>query len=203
MARVSYVKKARASKFTRRCKRCGHVIEAGEAYKYADLKTGPTSGYTIYFCSEHNARQSDLTSNDRLSRLYAAQESVEDVLSGDWDFASLASALESAADEAESVAEEYEESASNMEEYFQGSYQVDEIREKGEACTEWAQELRDAAQEIEQMTDENECAECGQEGDDPCHDQDNEEEYDHDFELKEDKDEARSKAEEALQSLNL
>lgn len=199
MARVHTVKKAQKSKFARLCATCRKEIVPGDSYRYADLKTGPTSGFTRYWCSGCTPRASQLTSNDRLSRLYAANESVSDVLAGAWEFASLAEALSSAADEAREVGEEYEESASNMEEYFQGSSQVDEIREKGEACTEWADALQEAANDIENLS-EDECGQCGEKEEADAHNEDSED-FEHEFEI--DRSEAESKAEEVLAALNL
>lgn len=100
-----------------------------------------------------------MTQSDKLSRIYGAQESLEDAIS---NFAgaesfdqltseceALADALESAADEAREVSNEYNDSADNIEQAFPGgSSTIDECREKAEQCELWADSLEQAAQEV-------------------------------------------------------
>ena len=61
----------------------------------------------------------------------------------------MQNALEDAALIAEGVADQYEESADNMEEFFPGSAQIDEIREKADASRDWSDALNAAAGEID------------------------------------------------------
>ena len=156
MPRVIQVKAAKAVPIPRKCRRCGHEIQPGEPYKWFKARYRPP----VYYCQAHNPRPSELTTSDKLATLYGAQEGVEDDLQafsdGKITIEDLTSSLESAADEVGGVADEYEESASNMEEYFPSSAQVDEIREKGEAATEFAEALREAARAIETLAAEQE-----------------------------------------------
>lgn len=130
MPRVNYVKAARKDYPS-------HGIKKGESYYWWKFRYGGKHK------SRTMPRQSQLTQSDKLSRVYEAQESVDDATGLDAaaysspdDYAdaveSVADIWRSAAETLREVAEEYEESASNMEEYFQGSSQVDEIREKGD-----------------------------------------------------------------------
>lgn len=136
----------------RKCGKCGAIIAKGEDY----------IGYWGYYraplirCNKHECfpRASEMTSSDKLSTLYSASESIQDVLRSFSSLEDIAQALEDAARDAETTAEEYEESASNMEEYFPGSAQVDEIREKSEACEAWQQELESAKDEVESLQSE-------------------------------------------------
>jgi hypothetical protein len=205
MAKIQYIKSARASKAPRKCLRCGNEIQVGESYKKVDLKTGPYSSITRNWCKDHSPRASELTTNDRMSRLLGAQETLEDSLAafqqGQLDLDALKSDFEMQADEAESVADEYEESIDNMPESLQYSAQADEMREKADAIREWAEELRnvDWPEEI----DPDVCAECDEDRDAPCHDESNEEEYDHDFEEQEEANLDVSEAEAAIGALSI
>lgn len=200
MARITMVKSAQASKKARYCVRCRHEVKPGEAYAHASFKTSPYSSMTRIWCFAHmtNIKGSERTANARLSTLYAAQESVEDVIrldAGEYDFQQLAEALQGAAEEARGIGEEYEESASNVEDGFpNGSPVIDEIREKVEACENWADalesaatDIEDAAQRVEEF-DPDKCAECDEDRDHPVHQPDDEEKdkdadgFDHEFE---------------------
>ena len=158
MARVHHVKKARKASKPRNCESCGESIEAGQAYKH----TSP-GGFGARKRMRHedcpNWRPSEVTTSDKLSRLYAAREAVEDVLEG-WDCSGgdaseIREALEAASETAREVGGEYEESASNMDEHFPGSPQVDEINEKAEECETWASTLDDAASDIEDWEEDS------------------------------------------------
>lgn len=91
-------------------------------------------------------RRSDMTTSDKLSRVYAAEETAQDSI-GDWggseaSVEDLKEILTTLADEAREVADEYEESAQNIEDAFpNGSSTAEECREKAEELTGWADEL--------------------------------------------------------------
>lgn len=192
MARVTYVKSARASKKDRRCFTCNTEIGVGESYQHVSLKTGPYSSVTRNWCSKHTPRQSQLTSNSRLSTLYSVQENIETSIASflieEIDADSLKSDAEAGADEAESVADEYSESADNIPESLQQSSQAEEMREKADNIREWAEAIRASLSDLEDFDDADEdydadkCAECDEDRDADCHNENNEEEYDHDFE---------------------
>lgn len=147
MPRVHYVKQAR---------KANPVAQPGEPYYWWKFRYGGKRFSKTY------PRASQLTQSDKLSRIYAAQESVEDAGqpptdARDYDSpAALASALreayevwQSAASELQEVADEYEQSADNKEEYFPGT--GDEIREKADA-------VRNSADEAETLADDFERA---------------------------------------------
>lgn len=92
-------------------------------------------------------RRGDLTTSDKLRRVYDAQDTAYDTIKS-WDGASdsacedLKSALEELASEIRDVASEYEESADNIESSFTGgSATADDCREKSEGLNAWADEL--------------------------------------------------------------
>ncbi len=142
MARTNHVKKARIDQG--QCSKCGDEIKAGDPYCWWK----PAFSYKHKRCAKPVCapRPSDKTSSPHLGSLYAARENIEDAMG---DRESLVSALNDAAETAREVGENYEESASNIEETFGETDQVNEIREKTEACEAWADALDNAATEIE------------------------------------------------------
>lgn len=186
MPKMIYVKSARAAKMPRHCYRCGYEIQPGDSYQHTTFKTGPYSSMDRNWCRNHPPRSSETTVNDRLSRLYSAQESVEDAMVRTKtlaDLEDLATALDDAAEEAELVRDEYQESHDNMPENLQYSAQSEELENKANACDTWADELRSAADEVRghQSAGEQVCAECDQPADAAVHD-DKHADYDHDYE---------------------
>lgn len=150
MARVHFVKAARKD---------NPAVKKGEPYYWWRLYHGPKQ------YSKTRPRMSQLTGSDKLSRLYAAREMVEDridKLNGGEPvntaefIEALVDDLESAANEAREVGEEYEDSASNMEDYFPDSEKVEECREKSEACESWADMLDATVEEIRESAEEME-----------------------------------------------
>jgi len=137
---VKRVNKAR--KAQGKCGNCGKPIEVGDSYVWHQFKFGSKrvrcDSAACYF------KPSELTTSDKLSRLYGAQENAEGQLD-DWsreDTADLQAIVDEAANEIREVAEEYRESASNMEEHFPGGCPaIDECNEKGDECDGWADEL--------------------------------------------------------------
>jgi hypothetical protein len=99
-----------------------------------------------------------MTTSDKLSRLYAAQEFVEDALRGEiplseWDDykAAVAEALNNAAQEAREVGEEYTSSRDNMPEGLQNAGTGEELEQKAQSCEDWADALESAASSVEGM----------------------------------------------------
>ena len=81
MAKINSVKSARASKKARSCTICSHEVEVKESYKYIEKKTGPTTGYTLFFCYEHNPKLSH-TMSGRAAEAQQAIESFEEADKG-------------------------------------------------------------------------------------------------------------------------
>lgn len=128
MPRVYHVKKARKDH-----PRGG--IKKGESYFWWKFRFGGKC------YSRTMPRPSQLTQSDKLSRVYAAQETVEDalrdsVMPDDWR-----SACEEAANEVREVGEEYQESCDNIRDNIPESPTADECEEKAEACQNLADEL--------------------------------------------------------------
>jgi len=157
MPRVYFVKKARTSKKSRRCK-CGTEIQAGDSYYWWSFRYG---GTYISCISCGRPRQSQLTQSDKFSRLYGAQESVLDAVEtarAAFDRGSieeirahleeLGDTVEQSAEEVDDVAREYEEAADSIEETFSYSPTADDCREYASQAEEFARELQDAAQSI-------------------------------------------------------
>lgn len=103
--------------------------------------------------SKTRPRPSQLTGSAKLSQAYAAREALEDDIGAATaeTVEDIATALRTAAEEAQAVAEEYEDSLSNMPDALQQSSSGEAIQEKIDALTEWAQELEDAATEVEAL----------------------------------------------------
>lgn len=177
----------------RNCSRCGTEIKVGDPYKWLALNTGYGSTRKNY-CTSCTPRQSDMTSSDKLSQLYAAQENVEDALDADgWTRDDIAQALRDAGEQAQGVAEEYTESADNIEEGFGHETQMsEEIREKAESCEEWSSVLDAAADEVESADDPD---------DDESLREDNEGNFDNEEELADAIEEERERRREAIREL--
>lgn len=162
--RIHIVRKSR--KDQGRCSKCGTPLPVGSAYRWIKFRYGPKRVRCMR--NDCRFRGSDLTTSDKMSDLYSAQEQAEDAL-GELrnnlpdmepegiaaDLDGLAETISESMDLVEGAADGYEESAANVDEYFPGSYQVDEITEKSENARQYYDELdyargqaEDAAQEI-------------------------------------------------------
>lgn len=120
-----------------KCER-GHQIKKGEPYSKICHAFAPVR----YRCKNCYPKPSELTTSDKLSRLYGVQEDLADWESKkEHNLQNLSEILDTAINEVEEVGSDYSESANNMEEYFSGSQQVDDINEKAEYCEEWRSEL--------------------------------------------------------------
>ena len=155
MAKVQHIKRARASKKTRACRICGHVVQAGEPYKKIAKRVGMTSSTIIVFCQEHNPRSSDLLSG-RSAELAEIVENIEDgLLLAEQDKDAVQSALESAGDEIESFAESVRESGTNIEEGLgHSTMQSDSMSETADALDEWGRQLTELGEEVEDEDDD-------------------------------------------------
>lgn len=150
MARVHTIKKARK---VRTCGKCGDSIEVGSGYKYWEPRYGPMRIRCLK--SECYPRQSDLTSSDKLSRIYAAGEGIEDAVAA-WkisddgyalkeaDIEDVTSAVQQAIDDVSECGEEYREAA----EHFGGQ---GENADRADACEEYARDLESCMSELEDI----------------------------------------------------
>ena len=153
MPRINRVQRSRSA---RQCSACGGAIAKGEPYIWVKSRYGPRRERCVK--PECQFRQSELTSSEKLSQFYGAQENIEDAVDafrkcdGKDAFSDalkcLIGEIESARDEITEVSEQYEESAQNMDEYFPGSSQVDEIREKAENAQTVVDEIDTALDQI-------------------------------------------------------
>lgn len=176
-----------------RCIKCGETIEPGQnRYEWTFRYGGTRCQHAT-----HGAPRRSETTQGNVSILYAAQESVEDVLAQDeLDFdswrSSVEGALENAADEADNLQGEYEAAA----ESFGGA---GPNQERAEACESWSETLRDAAGEVGNVEIE-EVEELGEDATD-----DEVDAYDDEVEQARSDaiDNVRSFAEDALYSLEL
>jgi len=145
MARINHVKRARASKRERRC-RCGQVVQPGEAYKYINKKTGPRSGYMMYFCYRCTPRPSD-TMSGRAAQMAQIEEDYYDAVGQAVEIDDLLSAGAATANDIEEFADEIAEAAENMESGFgHSTAQTEIMTETADEIREWAVTLREYAE---------------------------------------------------------
>ena len=146
MPRVNRVKKAR--KPQGECGKCRKKIKRGEPYIWWKFRYG---GRRVQCGTCPGPKRSELTQSDKLSRLYAMEESIEDALvlfEKDHDLDNLKSTLEDAANEVREVAEEYRESASNVESGMNNRMPIcDELEEKADTLDGKADELENVSLE--------------------------------------------------------
>ncbi|MBU8921233.1 MAG: hypothetical protein KOO63_05390 [Bacteroidales bacterium] len=146
MPRVHFVAKARKD---------NEVCKKGESYYWWKHKTGPRS--SIKRMSKARPRGSELTLSDKIGRMRAAGEAIEDSFgnldTGDVDSAeSVISALEEAESEVREVADEYRESAENMEEGFgHSTSQSEAIEEQADEAESYADEIGNLKDSIENV----------------------------------------------------
>lgn len=153
MARVHYVKAARASRQARRCHGCSKEIKVGDPYKWFANRIGRMSSRKNY-CENCRIRPSDMTTSPNLSTLYAAQEAAEDAAAKAEGSLEDAQIVRDYAEGVREVQSMYEESAQNMEDGFgHATYQSEEIAEKAAACESFADELDSTADDIEGLED--------------------------------------------------
>ncbi len=135
------------------CDACPDPIEKGQSYNWVKPRHGSKR-------SRHAAcrpfRPSELTSNEKLQTLYAAQEAIEDamaewqeVAAGDFTTSILVDALETAAEQAREAASMYNEAADNLEHGFgHPTNQSEELQSNAADAEAWADELETAAGDL-------------------------------------------------------
>ena len=143
MPKVHHVKKARKD---------NRVAKKGESY-YGWKFAYSGKRYSLTY-----PKASQLTQSDKLSRLSAAQETVEETHGGiddySWDHAyvdNLLDVLREAASEVREVGDEYMESGEAIREHFAESPTADECDEKAYRCEDMAGAIEDAIDEIEEL----------------------------------------------------
>lgn len=153
MAKLIVVAKSRKSPGT--CNKCGTVIEAGQPYRHWTHWRG-RKNCRCMACPA--PRASELADSDKIGRVYAAAEAIEDAIAG-WDRDSLddiKTPVEDAMEQVREVAGEYEESASNMEDAFQGgSPQIDALQEKSQHLEGVADDIDGVISDFEEFDAEN------------------------------------------------
>lgn len=152
MPRV-YTKTAnKGAKRTRNCTACRQPIEAGQRfYQWCPRATRSGTGQNRFrHVACGSPRQSELYPFNKLAPLWDAQADAEGAIHlvavSDRDYetalADVKEQVQAVADAARSVGEEYNESAQNIEDGFgHETYQSAELREKGEALEDWANDL--------------------------------------------------------------
>ena len=153
MPRVNGVVKARKSPGS--CSKCGKKIPKGARYIWWKFRFG---GKRIRCGSCPCPRQSELTNSDKLSRCYAAGESIQDAIETfqkDFDVDSLRSSVEDAANEIREVAQEYRDSADNVESGMNNRMPIcDELEEKADNLESKADEMESAAGSLEEFDED-------------------------------------------------
>lgn len=152
MSRVNVVQKARKAQGA--CSRCGAKIKKGDPYKW----TKPRYGMRRVVCGQCQFKFSDLTSSDKLSQVYSAQEECEAAIQG-WDGSDgtvddLKDALTTAAGSIREVGEGYQESADNIHQNFSESSTADDCEEKASNLESWADEFESTADDLEEFDEE-------------------------------------------------
>lgn len=155
MPRVTRVNKAQ--KKQGQCSKCGAKIKVGDSYVWWANRIGRSSIRKVR-CGKKECypRASDLTTSDKLSQVYAAQEQLEDVIQKAGCISEIAEALRDCASTANDVAQEYRDSVDNMPENLQNGSQADEMNQKADDLESWAQDLESAADEVEDCEEEEE-----------------------------------------------
>lgn len=96
-------------------------------------------------------RPSQLTANDKLSRVYSINEGIEDQAANCKNLADLASLLETSAADLDEVIDEYREALDNMPEGLQQGPTGQDLENAAGELECWKDELESAASEIESL----------------------------------------------------
>jgi hypothetical protein len=173
MARTHIVQKAQKDQGSCQSPTCSHEsreIKIGDSYKHFSIRAykGGRGTKKVYHVDCH-VPQSHRTTSAQLGMIYDAQETAQAELAAldntatPDDFQAIA---EAAAQGIREAGEMYVESADSMESGFGTStYVSDEIREKGEGCESWADEIESAGQDIEEFDEDLARGEAEEEND--------------------------------------
>lgn len=141
-----------------------HYVKAAKDYPDYDIKKGDMYYYWKFRTSSKRSisktrpRQSQLTTSDKLSRVYGAQEDLEDIMA-QWDedteVGEIEEAIEACWNELESVKDEYQDSLDNMPEPLQEGPTGQEIQEKIDSLDNTVNELQSITVELPEAKDDN------------------------------------------------
>lgn len=153
--RVTTVKAARKDQ-KGLCIRCRKPIVEGEGYRWAK---GRYTSKKVIHSTCGSFKQSELTSNDKLSQLYAAIENVDEWIESaqkDVDPLTLLedakSALEECADAIEEVVQMYRDSAEAIEDGFgHETYQSEEMNSNADELESFASDVRDSVDDVDEF----------------------------------------------------
>jgi hypothetical protein len=121
-------------------------IKKGDSYWWIKPMIGGRGGAVRRF--KDKPRQSQIESSDYLQSYLSIEESVEDIT----EFDGAADTLDELANEMEALGEEQEEKATNMEEHFpNGSEIINMLRERAECCSNTAESMRSAVEDINNL----------------------------------------------------
>jgi hypothetical protein len=165
MAKINRIKKARVRKDSEgnvkpnhTCEVHGGEIKPGDPYKYISIKTGPYSSTTRYRCDEapdwHHWDYSSSLGALVAQIQYEGEQELADAdaqTADDWQ-----GVAEEIATRIDELAEEKRESASNIESGFGHPMpQSEELEEAADGLDDWATEIRDAANGLDEPPDED------------------------------------------------
>lgn len=92
------------------CSTCGEPIKPGQEFYYWSFRYGGTRRIHV---THGRPRRSQLTQS-AMGEVYAAVESLEDLMNGDWEFADVEGAVEDLKSTVEEVKTQYEEAAEHF-----------------------------------------------------------------------------------------
>jgi hypothetical protein len=180
MARTHIVKKAQKDQGRCMSPDCTHEsreIVTGMSYKHFSIRShkGGRGTKKVYHVDCH-VPQSHRTTSAQLGMIYDAQEGATKALNSlgnDCSVDDFRAIAEEAAQGIREAGEMYVESADNMESGFGTStYVSDEIREKGEGCEGWADDIESAVDDIEDFDEDDATREAEAEVEDNEYDED-------------------------------
>lgn len=158
MARVNTVSKS--LKAQGECGKCRKEIKKGDGYRWWQFRFGGGGKCVRCLAPTCRPRQSELTGSDKLSRVYAVGESVEDAISAfreDKDVDSLKTALTDGAEQLREVAQEYRDSSESIESGMNNRMPAcDELEEKADSLESTADEMESAEANLAEREGEDE-----------------------------------------------
>lgn len=141
--KITEVKKATRTQGI--CRRCKKQIKKGMPYKWVAPYRLPKR----IWCADCQPLRSELTGSERLSRVYAASEAIDDATTMD----TLQQALRDAVDTANEVRDEYNDSHGEMPDSLQNSERGEEMLERASSLESWADILQVAVDDVEALDD--------------------------------------------------